>query len=196
MVNTIEVYSITKGTEVNGPGKRYMVHVQGCTLGCKGCFNTITWPTKSETSSSLDIAVLAEDLLDSDIDGITISGGEPLQQPEAVIRLIRILKASGVDVLLYTGYTKAEVDDAGYLGTLTDLVDTIVFGRFEKDKLIPQPHTQLRGSYNQEVFTKTGEDSSEGASMNLEFHIEPGKVEITGFPGRDLIKLTKRELGV
>jgi len=198
LVDTLEVYSITKNTEVNGPGTRNMVHVQGCTLGCVGCFNTATWPTKSKKSYTVDIADLAEQLLVDNIDGVTISGGEPLQQAEATIHLIRLILTREPDtsVLLYTGYSKAEVSDAGYLEVLTDLVDIIVFGRFEKDKIIPQPHNQLRGSLNQEVYIRPGVTLLPTRSTNLEFHIEPGKVEITGFPSKDLIRLTRKELGV
>ena len=199
MTKTIEVYSITKHTEVNGPGVRNMVHVQGCTLGCRGCFNTPTWPSKTESSQTMQVYDLAEQLLEGDIDGVTISGGEPMQQPEATFNLMEELTSlqPNVHILLYTGYSKAELDDAGLLERLLELADIAVFGRFELDKLIPQPHSELRGSRNQEVYQKTlaqpGDYSEE--SISLEFHLKPGKVEVTGFPDKDFIKKIRKELG-
>ena len=196
MTTTIEVYSITKGTEVNGPGTRNMVHVQGCTLGCVGCFNAKTWPKETALSNKLHINTLANLLLEGDPDGITISGGEPLQQAEPVITLINTLREASpsLHILLFTGYTEEEVESLGLLDTLRKLSDIIVFGRFEQGDLIPQPHSELRGSRNQTVYYK--EDRS-GADplIGLEFHIEPDKVRLTGFPGKSLIKSIKKELG-
>lgn len=94
-----------------GPGRRVGLWVQGCTIGCAGCASTDTWnPTSGLTLSVDDVARKLGELL-STADGLTISGGEPFQQPDALAELLRALRRDrqldGRDVLIFTGYAAA-----------------------------------------------------------------------------------------
>lgn len=78
------VHSVDTFTAIDGPGIRYMLFLQGCNLRCKSCSNPDTWSYKDGemTSSKQVIANISK--YRSYIEGITVSGGEPLLQPEFV----------------------------------------------------------------------------------------------------------------
>lgn len=99
----LNVSAIRRRTRVNGPGLRTAVWVQGCSIRCPGCFNPDTHP---HTARALfDPEVLAEQLLtDSDVEGITILGGEPFEQALACARLARHARRRGASVVTYSGY--------------------------------------------------------------------------------------------
>ena len=85
----------TKQSSIYGPGLRYVIWTQGCTLACEGCWNKQFWPTGGE---SVTVDELFEDIRTTKgIEGITILGGEPLQQ-EATLALIERVKNFGLTV--------------------------------------------------------------------------------------------------
>jgi len=90
----------------DGPGIRTVVYLQGCTLHCKGCHNKSTWDTNC--GLKYDVTELAYELKEKSLNHkITISGGEPFFQKEAVIALIKELE--GCDLCLYTSSNYDEV---------------------------------------------------------------------------------------
>lgn len=96
--------AITIGpTDVEGPGSRFAIWVQGCSIRCKGCFNAHLWPSEGgryEAPSSL-----LEAALDAGVEGITLLGGEPFEQPEGLSELARLAQQAGLSVMTFTGYT-------------------------------------------------------------------------------------------
>jgi anaerobic ribonucleoside-triphosphate reductase activating protein len=95
-------------SHVDGPGIRTVLFLQGCNLHCKGCQNESTWDIKKGTEVDIDdlILVLKEKVFNKKI---TISGGEPLFQKEALTELIDKLNNEGFDIALYTGHVKEDV---------------------------------------------------------------------------------------
>lgn len=96
---------------VDGPGIRTVLFVQGCDLHCKGCQNKSTWDiTKGK---KIDIDNLVDELNKRVFNKkITISGGEPLMQKEALIELVNKLSDLEFDIALYTGHQKEDVPNA------------------------------------------------------------------------------------
>lgn len=93
---------------VDGPGIRTVLFMQGCDLHCKGCQNRSTWDI--EKGKKVDIAELVNELKKKVFNKkITISGGEPLMQEEALIELVTKLNDLNFDIALYTGHTRDEV---------------------------------------------------------------------------------------
>ena len=93
---------------VDGPGIRTVLFMQGCDLHCKGCQNRSTWDINK--GKEVDIDELANELNKKVFNKkITISGGEPLMQKEALIELITKLNDLEFDIALYTGHSKDEV---------------------------------------------------------------------------------------
>mgnify|MGYP000867896209 CR=1 FL=1 len=105
----IRVNSIRyNGSTVDGPGIRTVVFLQGCNMHCKGCHNPSTWDPLG--GIEYDTEELIEELRHNSINKkITISGGEPLIQIEAVNDLLTRL--DNFDVCLYTGM---EYEDVPY----------------------------------------------------------------------------------
>ncbi len=103
---TLRMAGLELESVVDGPGIRATVFVQGCSHHCEGCHNPTTHdPAGGEewTIEAVADKVTANPL----IRGITLSGGEPMEQAEAVDRLVDLVHARcpRFDFMLYTGYT-------------------------------------------------------------------------------------------
>lgn len=91
---------------VDGPGIRTVLFLQGCNLKCKGCQNKSTWDI--EKGKRIDTSELVDLLTKNMINNqLTISGGEPLFQEEALYDLL--CKLNGFNITLYTGHLDDEV---------------------------------------------------------------------------------------
>jgi anaerobic ribonucleoside-triphosphate reductase activating protein len=98
----------------NGPGARAVIWVQGCSLGCPGCFNPETHPTRGGEQLSIDTLFDRITALGNTIEGITLSGGEPLQQRPAVTHLLRRIRLeTPLSTLLFSGFTWEEIQRMG-----------------------------------------------------------------------------------
>ena len=97
-------------SHVDGPGIRTVLFMQGCDIHCKGCQNQSTWDIEGGREVSVD--ELACELKKRVFNKkITISGGEPLLQKEALKDLIYKLNNEGFDIALYTGHVREEVPE-------------------------------------------------------------------------------------
>jgi anaerobic ribonucleoside-triphosphate reductase activating protein len=135
--------------DVLGPGFRAVVWVQGCTIRCPGCMVPETWtPGRGQR---LEVEALANELFaDERVVGLTVSGGEPTEQPEAVAELLIRAHAAGKDTWLYTGRrleALVALDDPR-IDRLLAHVDVLVDGAFERDRATGTPY---RGSGNQRL---------------------------------------------
>ncbi|WP_165978110.1 4Fe-4S single cluster domain-containing protein [Actinomadura darangshiensis] len=132
----------------NGPGTRAVVWVQGCTLGCPGCFNPESHGRGGDETDVDELFDRVRGLGDA-VEGVTISGGEPLQQCEPVLRLLgRIRAETSLSAVLFTGYRWAEVARMPKAAGLRDRVDVLLAGRYEPQQRIARG---LRGSANKTV---------------------------------------------
>lgn len=129
-----------------GFGQRVGLWVQGCSIGCHGCMSLDTW---APSKAPLDIDRLIEDMRPAlaRADGLTISGGEPFDQPEAMLTFLSKVKplVSG-DILLFTGYDRDEIPHHAKSALI--YLDVLVSGPFVQEKAARLP---LRGSENQQV---------------------------------------------
>lgn len=124
----LRIHDFVAASLANGPGRWAVVWVQGCSLGCPGCFNPQTHPAAGGQMVSL-VALLERICgLAPDLQGLTVSGGEPLQQAPALLRGLRA--CTQLSVLLFTGYTWAEVQAMGLAPALAECVDVLIAGRY------------------------------------------------------------------
>ena len=133
----------------NGPGQRAVIWLQGCTLGCPGCFNTETHSHGS--GARHDVDALADRLrsLGNSIEGVTLSGGEPLQQSRGVLALLdRLRSRTQLSVLMFSGYTLEEIRGLPEGPAIITLTDVLVDGRYAEAQRIARG---LRGSSNQRI---------------------------------------------
>ena len=125
---------------VDGPGVRTVVFLQGCDIRCKGCHNQSAWDiAKGIAMEPENLAnLLKEKVVNKKV---TISGGEPLMQKDAVLELLDLLQ--GFDIALYTGHELIDVPVE-----ILQKVNYIKTGNFQIDKKTSiKPYV---GSYNQE----------------------------------------------
>lgn len=137
---------------VLGPGRRIGVWTQGCTLACAGCASRDTWDAAAGRAVGVADLVAAVVELGRDCTGLTVSGGEPLQQAEELHELLVQLRETRPDwdVLVFTGLDPAEWTPAQRAAS--DLADAVVAGRYR----VNQPGTQpLRASSNQKLILTT-----------------------------------------
>lgn len=131
MGRVIRLHGLVPCSRANGPGPRAVIWVQGCTLGCRGCFNPETHPPYGGVNISVD--ELFNRILEWEphIEGITISGGEPLQQREALLELLmKVRKCTSLSCILFSGYTRDEIAGMRGLKELFSCIDILVAGRY------------------------------------------------------------------
>lgn len=174
----LRVHAVEPRSRANGPGVRFVVWLQGCTLGCPGCFN----PTTHDAAGGREVALgeLAAQLAAARVDGLTLSGGEPLQQPDAAVALLDAARALGLSTLAFSGYTLDEIRALPRGPDVLARLDVLIDGRYVAgDRLA----TGLRGSANQRIqlLTDRYRLADVEATPVAEIRIAPtGEVVLTG----------------
>lgn len=160
---TISLYGTVPDSIVDGPGLRYAVFVQGCSHHCPGCHNPESQPAEGGTETTL-AALLADIRANGLAHDVTLSGGEPFEQPKACAALAAELKRNGYGIWCYTGYLyddlagraeaartqQAQREEAGLTGnTLTEgIADDLAVGDLldSIDVLVDGPFVESRKS--------------------------------------------------
>ncbi|HEU0032657.1 MAG TPA: 4Fe-4S single cluster domain-containing protein [Kofleriaceae bacterium] len=148
-MTAVRVHGIDPRSRANGPGARFVIWLQGCTLGCPGCFNPGTHDPLAGRATTVD--ELAAQFGD-DIEGISLSGGEPLQQPEAAAALLERAQRRGLSTLAFSGYTLDEIRALPGGPAVLARLDVLVDGRYRAGERLA---TGLRGSANQRIHLLT-----------------------------------------
>lgn len=132
-------------SRANGPGTRFVIWMQGCTLGCPGCFNPGTHATVG--GETLEVEALLREI-GRDVDGLTLSGGEPMQQAPAALELLLGARRRGLSTLMFSGYTIDEIRAQALGPAVLAHLDVLVDGRYVAGDRIG---SGLRGSANQQI---------------------------------------------
>lgn len=135
--------------EVLGPGKRIGIWMSGCAHMCKGCSNPELWRQHEKHNISMgNMGKLIESICSKyDVDGFTLTGGDPFYQPEALKELLPYLYIVQKDILVYTGYEYGFIK-AKY-GDLLKYIAVLIDGKYEEEK---NKGAVLRGSDNQNIY--------------------------------------------
>jgi len=176
-----------KKSEVNGPGSRAVVWVQGCSRACGGCFNPASW--EFEINQLVSIETVVELVLsEPSHEGVTFSGGEPFWQASALAEVARRVKAHGLNVMSFSGFTLEELQSdrapAGAPELLQEL-DILIDGPYLESQAINDPTSPV-SSRNQKVrvFNEAMRDRLTWASDQIEIHIlQDGSRIVTGYLG-------------
>ena len=171
-----------------GPGRRIGIWFQGCSIRCEGCISADTWKQGAgETTVSRVMDQVRA--WSGKADGVTITGGEPFDQPEAFVELVEKLKRESIGTLLvYSGYSRTEIQET--LDRVDGCIDALVSEPFEYQAPDTLP---LRGSDNQQLhlLTPSGrvhfscyESPTAESSLDAMFD-ENGTVWFCGIPKRD-----------
>lgn len=186
----IQLHDVIDRSRANGPGQRLAIWFQGCSLGCPGCFNPATHPAGATTGQTIDASDLVDRALAQGdaIEGVTVSGGEPFEQPDGLLALARDLRrrAPRLSILVFSGFTRQEIERQPLGPAILAEIDVLVDGRFVERRLLGRG---LRGSDNQRIHLLSGRyalDQIE-ATPTGEVVIDPdGTLRLTGVAPIDL----------
>ena len=139
---------IVNDSIVDGPGLRLAIFAQGCPHHCPGCHN----PESHDFAGGSDMdteKIIARMDANPLLDGITLTGGEPFEQPDACRILADAAHARGLNVWAYSGYTFEQLCADPEKRRLLEACDVLVDGPY----LLAEPSLDLRfrGSKNQRV---------------------------------------------
>ncbi|OQY48798.1 MAG: hypothetical protein B6242_01245 [Anaerolineaceae bacterium 4572_78] len=159
MSHTLRLHDFLPISHANGPGNRTVVWLQGCSLGCPGCFNQDTHSVDGGDVVAVDDLFTRITSLSDSIEGVTISGGEPLQQFIPIVALLhRIKKETSLSVLVFSGFTWNEIQKMeiahrnrhaeNLLNSPLPYIDILIAGRYDPTKRVAH---DLYGSANQTV---------------------------------------------
>ncbi len=137
---------------VNGPGLRRVFFAQGCAHNCEGCFNNESHSFERGKLENMD-NLIGEIKNNPLINGVTFSGGDPLEQADKFAYMAGEIKRIGLNIWCYTGYTfeyivEHQYERAGWHDLLKH-IDVLVDGKFEEDK--KSEKIKFRGSTNQRI---------------------------------------------
>lgn len=163
-------HSIETFGTVDGPGIRYVLFLSGCQLKCSFCHNPDTWQQSTKTITAAQIL--------SDIKryqnyytrsggGLTVSGGEPLLQPDFVSRLFEECQKAGIHTLLDTSGSASQ----GALQKVLPYTDQV---QFSIKALSPKLHTELTAMNNTAILANLHSVAAMGLPLIIRFIIIPG----------------------
>jgi len=184
----MNIAHIEEHSFIYGPGCRFVIWVQGCSIRCKGCWNKEMWSITSK--NEIPVAELAKKIFaESDIiDGITLLGGEPLDQFNEVSELLVECRKLGLSTMLFTGYEMTEIAEK-QITLILDNLDILITGRYEKTKRTM--NHQWIGSTNQEIHFLTDRYADYEIENNNYTEITinaDGSTTILGFPDKILLE--------
>ena len=180
----LNIAAFTARTQALGPGVRAVIWVQGCPFHCPGCIAPDWIPFVPALS------LTPEELLDkidlSGIDGLTFSGGEPMQQAGGLARFVQLArKKKDLNLICFTGYQYERLLSHPPTSGVAELLN-------EVDVLIDGPYIQslndsvgLRGSSNQRILhltSKLKDHELESQNRRLEVRITDGELAFIGIP--------------
>lgn len=187
----LNVAAFLENSAIYGPGNRFVIWFQGCSLGCEGCWNKELWSFDDNLLFTPQ-QILEKVQEEEGIEGVTFLGGEPLDQAEYLLILAKLLKKNGFSIMLYTGYEESEIS-----GTVKEdifsMSDIVVSGRYVES--LRSVYLKWRGSLNQKIIFKSDmyrdyEYLVENRENDVEIHIdETGEITIAGYPEPDDLEM-------
>lgn len=186
----ITLYMQQRQTRTLGPRIRYGIWVQGCNKRCHGCIAPDAQPLDGGYTE--DTEHIAQDVLSQpNIEGITISGGEPFLQQDALCELIDAVRSQrDLGVIIYTGMNYEEVAEL----PLTSHCDLLIDGEYIEAL---NDDLSLRGSSNQHIicitdrYADTVEHYYGRPGRKVEFIIENGCISMIGIPSKSTKQMLK-----
>lgn len=184
-----------------GYGKRIGIWFQGCSIHCPGCCSRDTWD--SEAGSDITLEALLEWVSEhpmDEIDGFTISGGEPFDQSldlKELLTQLRLTYCQGVqrDILVYSGYPMNTLSSRHK--EIIELMDVLV----SEPYLRGRPIAPLRGSDNQRLrhLTTLGwerypDNPDKNPPNNLQIHFDGTALWMIGIPKKGDLEKLQRQL--
>ena len=174
---------------IYGPGARFVIWTQGCSLHCKGCWNTETWAFKPKHLLRQEqvFELIQEACLEHKLEGLTILGGEPFDQYEACLALAKqIREQTKLSLILYSGYELSELEGKRQTA-IFEYTDVLISGRYKEEQRSTEK--MLIGSTNQQFhfFSNryTSDVIEDGQYMEIHLY-EDGSSQTLGYPDKEI----------
>lgn len=165
------VHSIETFGALDGPGIRYAVFLQGCPLRCLYCHNPDTWPACSPGARVMTAEELVKDILQYrnfiKSGGVTLTGGEPLYQPEFAERVLRLLKERNI-------HTAVDTSGAVPLAACEEAVDLADLILLDIKAYDPELCRKITGEDNRNAFALLRHREETGKDVWIRHVIVPG----------------------
>jgi anaerobic ribonucleoside-triphosphate reductase activating protein len=147
----LHLFRLYHDSTVDGPGRRCVVQVAGCSIRCAGCYVPETHERANGKLVSVDEIICEIDERRVSHDGVTILGGEPFDQADSLEILVAKLKASDYHLCVYTGYTLESLiaRSSKSVNRVLETVDLLVDGAFDRN--LTRNAGEYRGSSNQRL---------------------------------------------
>ncbi len=186
----IRIAAVVDVTEAEGPGRRFAVWVQGCSIRCDGCCNPQMFDLLGGSLVTPDVLLARLDKVGDQVEGVTLLGGEPFEQAEALVPFAEGARARGKTVVAFTGHHLEDlrVDRPSGSRALLATVDLLVDGPYREQ--VPEQTRRWSGSANQRFHYLTdriapgSEEIRPGElERTVELRIGPdGRMERSGWP--------------
>jgi len=196
----LRIHDVIKGSRVNGPGNRYVIWFQGCSIHCPDCFNKDLW--KFEGGKEYWVSEVVDDIRASGCEGVTISGGEPFDQYIQLFGLVYLLSHPEIQeqltkgIICFSGYDFSEISRKYLAESCINNIDLLIAGRYDESQ---KQDNALAGSSNQEFIWNPakgrGKDKISEDEVMFDQEVEVHPVEnfyqkdkqenvykVTGFP--------------
>lgn len=186
----MNIAHIEEHSFIYGPNCRFVIWVQGCSIRCKGCWNREMWAFDNKTILSVQDLLHKIEVEKELIDGITLLGGEPLDQFVEVSNLLIECRKRGLSTMLFTGYEMTEIIENG-MSSIFENLDILITGRYDKSKRTM--YHQWIGSTNQQIHYLTSRFDGLKVENNNYIEItisDSGSITILGFPQLGNLSLT------
>ena len=181
-------------TEAEGRGRRAALWVQGCNKRCRGCCNPayLQLVERELVSASSVLDWLGNAHHAHDLEGVTFLGGEPMLQAQGLAVVAQGAQSLGLSVMVFSGYTKNELDVLRLPGAdqLLRYTDVLVDGPYEAN--LPERSRRWVGSTNQQFHYLTARydariESDGEVERVLEVRLQTdGSAFINGWPEKVL----------
>lgn len=142
----VRILSIIRGTTVDGPGFRTAIYLAGCRHKCPGCHNPESWDFNA--GEEMTINEIIDVVKEEDFD-VTLTGGDPMYQPEIVAALAEKISELNHTVWVYTGFTWEQLQSNPAKMKALEHVEAVVEGPYDKEKR--DTDLLFRGSSNQRI---------------------------------------------
>ena len=147
----MRIAGIYNNSLVNGEGSRMVIFTQGCKHNCPGCFNPETHDFNGGQEVPLEeiMKKVKANCETGLIDGITFSGGDPMEHPLELEPIAKLVHSYGLTVWSFTGYTYEKILESESKRRLLENLDVLIDGKFDQTKC--EEGLKFRGSSNQRI---------------------------------------------
>lgn len=188
----LRIATIVDDTRAEGPGRRWALWVQGCSIRCAACCNPEMFdPRRGQAVAIETLAAQLAEARARGVEGVTFLGGEPFEQAGALAALAQHARALGMTVMVFSGYTLDELRARADAAPLLAQIDLLVDGPYDRARPEPTPPVGRRwiGSANQRMHYLTAAYAPDDPQMRdantIEIRLSKHGLLINGWPTAD-----------